>query len=277
MNIGKFSISNTSQEDGFNKYLRTIKDIPRLSHVQQRQLAITYKDPLSTEEQKQSAFNTLVECNLQLVIKISNKIFKSNNFNIDIMDLIDAGNMGLMRAVKQYNPYNKSNSNFCTFAYILIQSNIVRELRRHNMISIPTNHYAARNQIKNHARITDELLKRVNQSFSINNSLIHIDAIESENAVDNLFKYDSSNTLSDELGKQDLFAILRNKVDHLPESQKQVLLDLYFNDKEWTIVDLAKKYGKSKQYISQSAIRGINTLKTRLSPELQEQFMELLN
>jgi len=270
MNIGKFSISNTSQEDGFNKYLQTIKDIPRLSHVQQRQLAITYKDPLSTEQQKQSALNALVECNLRLVIKISNRIFKSNNFNIDIMDLI-------MRAVKQYNPYNKSNSNFCTFAYILIQSNIVRELRRHNMISIPTNHYHARNQIKNHARITDELLKRVNQSFSINKSIIHIDSIESENGIDDLVQYNNPNTLSDELGKEDLFAILRNKVDHLPESQKQVLLDLFFNDNGWTMVDLAKKYGKSKQYISKSAIRGINTLKTRLSPELQEQFMELLN
>ena len=63
--------------------------------------------------------NKLVEANLRFVVCISKLFYRNNK---DVNDLIQYGNIGLMRAIEKYNP--EYNTNFSTYAYYWIKQNI---------------------------------------------------------------------------------------------------------------------------------------------------------
>jgi RNA polymerase sigma factor (sigma-70 family) len=65
----------------------------------------------------------LVNHNLKLVVHIATKFTKSWK-NIDLMDLIQEGNITLMRAVNEYNP--DKGTRFSTFASLMIYRDLVR-------------------------------------------------------------------------------------------------------------------------------------------------------
>jgi RNA polymerase sigma factor (sigma-70 family) len=65
----------------------------------------------------------LVQHNLKLVVFIAKKFTKTWK-SVDLMDLIQEGNITLMRAVSEYNP--KKGTKFSTFASLLIYQDLVR-------------------------------------------------------------------------------------------------------------------------------------------------------
>lgn len=67
--------------------------------------------------------NILVEANLKLVITVSKHFYKNG---IDINDLVQYGNLGLMRAIEKYNP--KFNTNLSTYSYYWIKQSITRNI-----------------------------------------------------------------------------------------------------------------------------------------------------
>ena len=71
----------------------------------------------------QKARERLILCNLRLVVSIAKKFQKRG---LPLMDLIEEGNMGLMRAVERYDP--EKGFRFSTFATWWIQRAIRRSL-----------------------------------------------------------------------------------------------------------------------------------------------------
>ncbi len=72
------------------------------------------------------AYNTIVVHNLRLVVKYAKIIKKTYKIDESIMDLIQAGNIGLMRAVDKYE-YDKGFA-FSTYATWWIRQSIVRHI-----------------------------------------------------------------------------------------------------------------------------------------------------
>ncbi len=79
------------------RYMAEISRYPLLSPEEEKALAIRYR-----EEGDVRAAYTLVLANLRLVVKIAYE-FRRNFANL--MDLIQEGNIGLMRAVEKFDPY----------------------------------------------------------------------------------------------------------------------------------------------------------------------------
>ncbi len=78
-------------------YLKEIQSYPVLSPEEERRIAIKYYETKDIDLAK-----TLVTANLRFVVKIANE-YAGYGFNI--MDLIQEGTIGLMMAVKKFNPY----------------------------------------------------------------------------------------------------------------------------------------------------------------------------
>jgi len=97
-------------------YLSKISKYSLLTPEEEHRLAVKYLEQGDTE-----AAYMLVTSNLRLVVKIALEFQKSWMNNL--LDLIQEGNVGLMQAVKKFDPYKgirlTSYASFWIKAYIL--------------------------------------------------------------------------------------------------------------------------------------------------------------
>ncbi len=102
--------------DPLQKYLAEIGRYPLLTKEEEYQLAVKYKE----QKDKDAAFR-LVTGNLRLVVKIALEFHRA--WVMNLLDLIQEGNMGLMQAVKKFDPHQgirlSSYASFWIRAYIL--------------------------------------------------------------------------------------------------------------------------------------------------------------
>ncbi|AKU99734.1 RNA polymerase sigma factor RpoH [Labilithrix luteola] len=92
-------VSGTSMErlDPMAAYLREIQRHPLLTPEETHELAVKF-----VESQDPQVAARLVTANLRLVVKIAYEYRRAYK---NIMDLVQEGNIGLMQAVKRYDPY----------------------------------------------------------------------------------------------------------------------------------------------------------------------------
>jgi RNA polymerase primary sigma factor len=105
-------------ESGLQLYLNQINHVPLLSAEREKELArrlIRENDPTAREE--------MVRANLRLVVNIA-KNYSSRG--MPIQDLIEEGNIGLLKAVEGFNP--EMNIRFSTYASWWIKQAIKRAL-----------------------------------------------------------------------------------------------------------------------------------------------------
>ena len=83
--------------DPMQAYMREVQRHALLSPAEEKELAIKY-----VEEGDVDAARRLVTSNLRLVVKLAYEYRRAYK---NIMDLVQEGNIGLMQAVKRYDPY----------------------------------------------------------------------------------------------------------------------------------------------------------------------------
>ncbi len=101
--------------DPLKKYLMEIRKFPLLTRAEEISLGKKW-----LEEQDRAAAYRLVVSNLRLVVKIA---FEYQRAYSNLLDLIQEGNLGLMQAVKKFDPYREvklsSYASWWIRAYIL--------------------------------------------------------------------------------------------------------------------------------------------------------------
>lgn len=137
-------LSNGMKVDELIKmYLREIGQIPLLTHKEELELA---KKALEGDE---FANKRLIEANLRLVVSIAKK---HTNRGLKLLDLIQEGNIGLMKAVEKFE-YTKGYK-FSTYATWWIRQAITRAIAdQGRTIRIPVHMIETINKIKKEARI----------------------------------------------------------------------------------------------------------------------------
>ena len=103
--------------EAIKTYLREIHDIPLLTAEQEVELA---KGIAKGDEESRSK---LIRSNLRLVIKIAKRYV---HFGLPLIDLIEEGNVGLMKAVEKFN-YRKG-FRFSTYAAWWIKQAVTRSI-----------------------------------------------------------------------------------------------------------------------------------------------------
>jgi RNA polymerase sigma factor (sigma-70 family) len=141
-------VSRATSRANLALYLTEIGRIPLLTREQEGDLARRVR------RGDEGAKARLTEANLRLVVQVARRYL---NRGLPLPDLIEEGNLGLMRAVEKFEP--ERGTRFSTYAVWWIRHAIVRALANQaRLIRLPVHVEALLGRYaKDHARLTQEL------------------------------------------------------------------------------------------------------------------------
>jgi len=121
--------SALTRRDPLGVYMRDVQRYPLLSKAEEHELAVRF-----FEEDDLEAAKRLVTSNLRLVVKIA---YDYRQAYKNILDLVQEGNIGLMQAVKKYDPYK--GVKLSSYAAWWIRAYILRYiLNNHRLVKVGT-------------------------------------------------------------------------------------------------------------------------------------------
>lgn len=134
----KIQQSVTDRSGPLDRYMREVNSLPMISPEEETDLAYRI---LSGDDM---AFQKLVEANLRFVISVA-KQYQGNS--MELSDLINEGNIGLMKAVSKYDP--SRGFKFISYAVWWIRQSIMQALGDNGrMVRLPLNQVSAINKIR---------------------------------------------------------------------------------------------------------------------------------
>lgn len=270
-----------------NRYLNEIRKYPVLSREDERRIAQKFfdtKDPAAGE--------MLVKSNLRFVVKIAAEYARFSN---RMIDLIQEGNIGLMQAVKDYNPYK--GNRLITYAvwwirgyiqeYLMKQFSLVRigttanqrklfyELQRQKSelekMSSPEKVKELSHQLGIPQDEVEEMVKR----FSSRDVSIDKPVSDEENAVSLgslLKKEDPGLSIDEQLSLNQQIQRLKMAIEKirpdLNDKEKIILEERVLNDEPLTLQEIGEKYKITREAVRQNEVRLINKIKTAILDSL---------
>lgn len=159
-----------SRDINIERYLRDIRESKPLSRAQERILI------KAAQEGDQEAQNKLVFANLKFVVNCAKEY---QTPGVEIIDLISAGNIGLIDAVKKFDL--KSEVKFISYAVWWIKNAVIEHLRDYcKPIRLP---YNQQNDVTKYLREKD----RLEQKFETNLNMEQVAELSPEDKlIDNI-------------------------------------------------------------------------------------------
>ena len=268
--------STISADDSVKIYLQQIGKIPLLSAEQELEVAKKIK-----ESNDDKAKEILVNANLRLVVSIAKKYIGRG---LSFLDLIQEGNMGLMKAAEKFD-YAKGYK-FSTYATWWIQQSITRAIAdKSRIIRLPVHMIETLSKIKKvtvdlttetgKAPSKEEIAYRVGIPVSKLTSLIK--AAQSTISIETpATAKDESSKLGDfivdestvspdtRVSQENLFEDIQKMLNQLSPKERDVLIMRYgLNDdgNRKSLEEIGSRYGVSRERIRQIENRAISKLK----------------
>ena len=115
-----------TDKEAYSKYIHSIKDIPRITKEEEKELSSIIRDNPSSSEASR-AKETIVEANLKFVVGQAQKYYQrfvsgKGNSRPTLMELISSGNAVL---VKASNTFDGTKASFCTY----VRSGLINAFR----------------------------------------------------------------------------------------------------------------------------------------------------
>ncbi len=269
-----------TQEAGLHKYLEEIKKFPILTEQEEHDLAIKW-----SEHGDLSAAHTLVTSHLRLVAKIA---MQFRGYGLPVIDIISEGNLGLMTAVKKFNP--KLGYRLATYAMWWIKANIQDYiLKSWSMVKMGTSG-AHKKLFFNLRKIKNQLLQANNGQVDANESAIIAKELDVSKAdVEEMsHRFESfHNSLNDTAYEEDGMEVIdlvvepsdnqevmllesndyaykKKKLDealtHLNDRERIIISERRMCDKPTRLEDLSERFGVSSERIRQIEERAMQKL-----------------
>lgn len=265
--------------DPISAYLAEIRKYPLLTKEQEVELAKHYfetKDP--------AAAQALVTANLRFVVKVAAEYSK---YGARLIDLVQEGNMGLMHAVREFNPYK--GVRLITYAVWWIRGYIQEYLlKQYSMVKIAT----TQNQKRLFYRLQKEkdLLDAMGEApdMKLIGERMGIPTEEVEQMANRLSGRDVSlNTplddgsttslidmqkstesgVDDQIAAQEEISLLREKLeelrDDLSEREKIILEERLLADEPLTLQEIGEKHGITREAVRQMEARLMKKIRDR--------------
>jgi RNA polymerase primary sigma factor len=271
--------TSTSFEDNLKAYFSQIKKAKLLTFEEELELSRRIQDG---DEQ---ARTLLIESNLRLVVRIAKNYLTTE---VSILDLIQEGNLGLMRAASKYD--FRKQVRFSTYASWWIKQSIVRSLsNKKRVIRLPHRQEEKLrkiNKVYNNLsqvlmreptllEIAEEIGLQEEEVASIINSSISVASLDSSLSGD----AGSLHDVVEDKGYNPELALMQKTLredtlkflDGLQEKERQILLYRFSfaSGKRYTLKKIGDELGISPETVRQIEIRALKKLRG-FSDELKE-------
>ncbi len=281
-----------SADSGFARYLKEIQKFPLLTPEEEYEYGMRYKNHGDPEAAK-----ILLQSHLRLVVKMAGK-FKQ--YGLPAVDLVSEGNVGLIQAVKKFDP--EKGFRFSTYAMWWIRANIQEYvLRSWSLVKIGTtvaqkklffNLHKIRKRIKGASisgvldpehitRIAKDLNvsekdvidmnSRLQQSDSSLNALISDDEDGDEVLNSIAAVQDSQEEIAienQEKYRQEM--MLKQALSTLNEREKDIIIKRQMLENPLTLEELSQIYNISRERIRQIEANAIDKIRKSVSKMQKE-------
>ncbi len=256
-------------------YLKDIGARPLLTSEEEKELAYRVKDG-DTEAKKEMA-----TANLRLVVSIAKKHVGRG---LELLDLIQSGNSGLLKAVEKFDP--SKGFKFSTYATWWIRQAITRDVANHSRtIRIPVHMHETINKFMrtqrrlaqelNREPTSEEIAKELETDIGKIEHIIRIN--QTPDSLDqSLREGEDDTTLSDKAEDRDSVTpedstanqLLRDQIKgvlaNLLSDREQKILKMRFgvdDDRVRTLEEVGQEIGVTRERIRQIEAKAINKLK----------------
>lgn len=266
--LGKLPHHSLVKYDPLQSYLSEISKYELLTREQEIELGRRVQE----EEDSEAAY-TLVTSNLRLVVKIAldfQRVWMQN-----LLDLIQEGNIGLMQAVKKFDPYK--NVKFSYYASFWIKAYILKFIMDNwRMVKIGT----TQGQRKLFFKLKKEKQKLIEQGFDPKPKLlserlgvsqreiidmdqrldgwdVSLDAPLKEDSDTERIEFLNSETDSAEdiLGNKEVEKLVHEKVAEFKKTLSDRELEIFelriYSDEPLTLQEIGEKYDISRERVRQ--------------------------
>jgi RNA polymerase nonessential primary-like sigma factor len=260
------------------KYINDVVAIEQLSPEQQYHFASLAR------RGDQAARDVMIESNLRLVVKLAQSYIKRRLTHLTILDLIEEGNIGLIKAVDKYEP--EMGYRFSTYATWWIRESIESSIMNtERTVRLPVHIikeirklYRETNQILSsiqHLPSVSEISKQVNGELGDVGELIKMSGyIEPRVTVDSISPPSHLEAIPSEIDEepdrshqnQILQAKIKTLISHLPNKYRDIVIHRFgLHGREvLTLHEIGKMNGVSKERARQLQNEAIGKLQRKL-------------
>ena len=257
----KFMSSPLNQEE-IQMYLSDIRKIKVMTPEREKELSDMICSDDITEAQRDAIHQELLQGNLRFVITVAKQY---QNQGLPLGDLIAEGNLGLMKAIKNFDWTKKLR--FISYAVWWIKQSIIQSLNENSRtIRLPVNVVQEMHRAKKEAQKTNKELdekfttlpKVIDLDMNINEEGdTLVDLIENKNAVQPDEGFNTADLL-----KKKMIEIM----DVLDDREKSIIMDYFgMTGVPRTLEDIGTDFSLTKERVRQIKEKALRKLRNESS------------
>lgn len=255
--MGETKSTNPLNQDEIQIYLKDIRKLKVMTPERERLLAERISSTDCTDREKEAIQKEMLEGNLRFVITVAKQY---QNQGLDFPDLIAEGNLGLMKAINNFD-WSK-NLRFISYAVWWVKQSILQSLNDNSRtIRLPVNvvqdlHRAKKEVESNGAQLDDKFQKlpsMIDLDMNIN---------EDGDTLIDIIKNDQAEMPDEVFNSKDMLkSKLINLLNFLDEREKVIIEDYFgLTGTPRTLEDIGGDFNLTKErvrQIKQKALRKI--------------------
>jgi RNA polymerase sigma-32 factor len=287
-------LSVMSPDGGLSRYLTEIRKFPMLAKDQEFMLAQRWKEHQDTE-----AAHQMVTSHLRLVAKIA---MGYRGYGLPIGEVISEGNVGLMQAVKKFEP--DKGFRLATYAMWWIRASIQEYiLRSWSLVKMGTTaaqkklffnlrkakseisaleegdlHPDHVQQIATKLGVLNEEVISMNRRLSgpdssLNAPLRSDSESEWQDWLQDETQVSQETALADSEEKTIRMSLLEEAMQELSDRERHILTERRLRDDPTTLEELASQYGVSRERVRQIEVRAFEKLQKAMRATAEERHL----
>lgn len=266
--IGGIPLLRQDEEVELGRMIREWRDFDNIVSVKQRK--------------GRRACVRMVNANIRLVVSVVKQYrFRIKGNSLDFIDLVQAGNLGLMRAVEKFDPAR--GYRFSTYGYWWINQSAIRFIQDNDCpIKVPRslvalNLYVDRlkdveicskavDRLEGEGALQDRKVERV-RLLSFCNEMISLDqCIGGIDAGELTLKDSIAGCYENQV--EDDYLWIQQYLRSLSLEEQEVISYRFYLDERMAYIDIAKSTGKAKHHIQSVERRALKKLIRVIEPAL---------